>query len=73
MSYIFVVGTFIALEGGWNDTNRKLDQCLDLQMFNRDCEQAENWMEARENSLKQQGGCKSVYFLKSLSWLKSQD
>ena len=27
-------------------------------MFNRDCEQAENWMEARENSLKQQGGCK---------------
>ena len=48
-------GTFIALENGWNDTNRKLDQCLDLQMFNRDCEQAENWMEARENSLKQQG------------------
>ncbi|XP_067948494.1 spectrin alpha chain-like isoform X2 [Watersipora subatra] len=44
-----------ALESAWNDTNRKADQCLDLQMFNRDCEQAENWMEARESSLKQQG------------------
>ena len=56
-------GTFIALENGCNDTNRKLDQCLDLQIFNRDCEQAENWMEARENSLKQQGVYKIVYFL----------
>ncbi|KAG7273779.1 hypothetical protein CRUP_003279 [Coryphaenoides rupestris] len=25
-----------------------LDQCLELQLFNRDCEQAENWMAARE-------------------------
>lgn len=45
----------LGLEKAWNDRNRKLDQCLDLQMFNRDCEQAENWMEAREMSLKQQG------------------
>jgi len=52
----------LVLEDAWNETNRKLDQCLDLQMFNRDCEQAENWMESRENSLKQQGN----YFLQSL-------
>lgn len=26
----------------------KLDQCLELQLFYRDCEQAENWMGARE-------------------------
>ena len=26
----------------------KLDQCLELQLFYRDCEQAENWMHSRE-------------------------
>lgn len=26
----------------------KLDQCLELQLFYRDCEQAENWMASRE-------------------------
>ena len=26
----------------------KLDQCLELQLFYRDCEQAENWMSSRE-------------------------
>lgn len=26
----------------------QLDQCLELQLFYRDCEQAENWMSARE-------------------------
>lgn len=26
----------------------KLDQCLELQLFYRDCEQADNWMSARE-------------------------
>lgn len=26
----------------------KLDQCLELQLFYRDCEQAESWMESRE-------------------------
>ena len=26
----------------------KLDQCLELQLFYRDCEQAESWMASRE-------------------------
>lgn len=26
----------------------KLDQCLELQLFYRDCEQAESWMQSRE-------------------------
>lgn len=26
----------------------QLDQCLELQLFYRDCEQAKNWMSARE-------------------------
>ena len=26
----------------------QLDQCLELQLFYRDCEQAENWMSSRE-------------------------
>ena len=26
----------------------KLDQCLELQLFYRDCEQAETWMSSRE-------------------------
>ena len=36
----------------------KLDQCLELQLFNRDCEQAETWMATREASLRDdaQGG-----------------
>ncbi len=25
-----------------------MDQCLELQLFYRDCEQADNWMSARE-------------------------
>lgn len=29
----------------------ELDQCLELQLFYRDCEQAENWMSARESFL----------------------
>lgn len=37
---------------GWIDRRAKLDQCLELQLFNRDCEQAENWMAAREASLR---------------------
>ena len=31
----------------------KLDQCLELQLFYRDCEQAEGWMAAREAFLMQ--------------------
>lgn len=30
----------------------KLDQCLEGQLFNRDCDQAETWMAAREASLR---------------------
>ena len=36
----------------WVDRRAKLDQCLELQLFNRDCEQAETWMAAREATLK---------------------
>lgn len=31
-----------------------LDQCLELQLFYRDCEQAENWMSSREAFLNQE-------------------
>lgn len=34
----------------------KLDQCLELQLFNRDCETAEQWMKSRENALKDDNG-----------------
>jgi len=36
------------LEKAWIARRMKLDQCLELQLFYRDCEQAENWMGARE-------------------------
>jgi spectrin alpha len=39
------------LEKAWIARRYKLDQCLELQLFNRDCEQAETWMAAREASL----------------------
>lgn len=32
----------------WVDRRMKLDQNLELQLFYRDCEQAEGWMAARE-------------------------
>ena len=35
----------------WIARRAKLDQCLELQLFVRDCEQAETWMAAREMSL----------------------
>lgn len=37
-----------ALEQGWAERRSQLDQNLDLQLYLRDCEQAENWMSARE-------------------------
>ncbi|KAE8583019.1 hypothetical protein XENTR_v10020411 [Xenopus tropicalis] len=37
-----------SLEKAWVERRMMLDQCLELQLFNRDCEQAENWMAARE-------------------------
>ncbi len=36
------------LEKAWIARRMKLDQCLELQLFYRDCEQAENWMASRE-------------------------
>jgi len=39
------------LEKAWIARRSKLDQCLEQQLFNRDCEQAETWMAAREASL----------------------
>uniref|UniRef100_H3CBT9 Spectrin alpha chain, non-erythrocytic 1 n=1 Tax=Tetraodon nigroviridis TaxID=99883 RepID=H3CBT9_TETNG len=36
------------LEKAWVQRRMMLDQCLELQLFSRDCEQAENWMAARE-------------------------
>jgi spectrin alpha len=43
------------LEKAWIARRMQLDQCLELQLFYRDCEQAENWMTNRESFL-QQGG-----------------
>lgn len=39
------------LEFAWKERQRVLDQCLELQLFNRDCDTAEQWMEARERSM----------------------
>ncbi|KOB66775.1 putative Spectrin alpha chain [Operophtera brumata] len=36
------------LQRAWVDRRMKLDQNLELQLFYRDCEQAEGWMAARE-------------------------
>ncbi|XP_071821753.1 spectrin alpha chain, non-erythrocytic 1-like isoform X5 [Apostichopus japonicus] len=40
-----------ALDRAWNDRRVKLDQCQELQLFLRDCEQAESWMASRESYL----------------------
>jgi spectrin alpha len=40
------------LEKAWIDRRDVLDQCLELQLFYRDCELAENWMESREQFLR---------------------
>lgn len=39
------------LEKAWIARRHKLDQNLELQLFYRDCEQAENWMASRESFL----------------------
>ncbi len=48
----------VTVHRAWIARRAKLDQCLELQLFNRDCEQAETWMAAREQSLRddQEGG-----------------
>ncbi|XP_044530944.1 spectrin alpha chain, erythrocytic 1 [Gracilinanus agilis] len=40
------------LEKSWERRKKMLDQCLDFQLFQGDCEQAESWMVARESSLR---------------------
>lgn len=40
-----------ALKGHWLQHNQVLNQCLEEQLFLRDCEQAEDWMVIRETSL----------------------
>ncbi|EYB99527.1 hypothetical protein Y032_0122g1099 [Ancylostoma ceylanicum] len=42
------------LEDAWVARRNVLDQCLELQLFYRDCEQADTWMSARENFLAQE-------------------
>lgn len=43
------------LEKAWIQRRMQLDQNLELQLFCRDCEQAENWMSARETFLNSSG------------------
>uniref|UniRef100_G3W7Y5 Spectrin alpha chain, erythrocytic 1 n=1 Tax=Sarcophilus harrisii TaxID=9305 RepID=G3W7Y5_SARHA len=40
------------LERSWERRKKMLDQCLDFQLFQGDCDQAESWMMARESSLR---------------------
>ncbi len=47
------------LETAWKQRQDKLDQCLELQLFNRDCETAEQWMKSRENALKDDNNSKN--------------
>lgn len=42
------------LEEAWVARRNILDQCLELQLFYRDCEQADTWMSAREAFLAQE-------------------
>ncbi|VDM22258.1 unnamed protein product, partial [Wuchereria bancrofti] len=42
------------LEDSWVHRRHILDQCLELQLFYRDCEQADTWMSAREAFLSQE-------------------
>lgn len=42
------------LEEAWVNRRKILDQCLELQLFYRDCEQADTWMSAREAFLNQE-------------------
>ena len=48
-----------SLEWAWKQRQEKLDQCLELQLFNRDCETAEHWMKSRENALNDDHGGKN--------------
>ena len=48
----------------------RLDQCLEGQLFNRDCDQAETWMAAREATLRDEvDGGQSSALAKQETWL----
>jgi spectrin alpha len=49
-----------ALERAWQSRKQRLDQCLELQLFNRDAEQAETWMAQREAFLASEDVSKSL-------------
>ena len=57
----------------WVARRAKLDQCLELQLFNRDCEQAETWMAAREATLRDEvdGGRYTYWQLVSAAKINS--
>ncbi|XP_032508870.1 spectrin alpha chain, erythrocytic 1 isoform X1 [Phocoena sinus] len=40
------------LEKAWKQRKKMLDQCLELQFFRGNCDQAESWMVVRENYLR---------------------
>ncbi|XP_006861684.1 PREDICTED: spectrin alpha chain, erythrocytic 1 isoform X2 [Chrysochloris asiatica] len=40
------------LDKAWEQRKKMLQQCLELQLFQGDCDQAESWMVARENFLR---------------------
>ncbi|XP_066111276.1 spectrin alpha chain, erythrocytic 1 [Saccopteryx bilineata] len=40
------------LEEAWKQRKKMLDQCLEFQLFQGNCDQAESWMVARENFLR---------------------
>lgn len=50
----------VDLEDAWKQRRAILDQCLMLQIFYRDCEQADTWMSAREAFLNQDDGSDNV-------------
>ncbi|CAD5229447.1 unnamed protein product [Bursaphelenchus okinawaensis] len=48
------------LEQAWLNRRKVLDQCLELQLFYRECEQADTWMTAREAFLNADDGTDNV-------------
>lgn len=48
IQFVFILWWFGDHFRAWIARRMKLDQCLELQLFYRDCEQAESWMQSRE-------------------------
>lgn len=47
-----LTGCFVGrdeLNKEWALRQKRLDDCLELQLFNRDCEQLDTWMKNRED------------------------